>query len=82
MESLSVVVLPDQEWQAVLDRYGNGRVPVRFRFEMLSIDDPKLRGHVVVHGRNTQTGTMTSTGFLRNPNGQIVAGVDGIPISL
>jgi len=79
MTSMSVIVLPHKEWQEVLAEFGNGNITPRYRFEELDSEDDRFKWHTVVHGHNTQSGGLTSTGFLRSHNGKIVAGVDGVP---
>ena len=79
MARLSIVVLPQKEWQEVLVEFGNGNITPRYRYEELDCEDDRFKWHVVVHGHHTQTGGLTSTGFLRRHNGKIVAGVDGVP---
>jgi len=77
--NLSIALLPDEEWHAVLKKHGNGKVVTRFQYQECDTEYARFVGHTVVHGRNTQTGDRTSTGFLRNHRGEIVAGVDNIP---
>lgn len=76
---LSIALLPDEKWHAILKKYGHGKVAIRFRYQECNTEDARFVGHTVVHGRNTQTGERTSTGFLRNHRGGIVAGIDNIP---
>jgi hypothetical protein len=76
MAQLDLKVLTDTDWQAVLKKHGNGQVVKRVQFS--DCTDENYPGHHVVHGRNTQTGDLTNTGFLRNQNEQVVAGVDAI----
>lgn len=76
MTQLDLIVLNDSDWKVILDKYGNGNVDKRVRFEECTTDN--YPGHHVVHGRNTQTGSLTNTGFLRNQTDQVVAGVDAI----
>lgn len=80
MSQVPVVVLSDAEWRTVLEEHGHGMVAKRFRCEECVSEDERFAGHTVVHGRHTQTGELTDTGFLQNHRGEIVAGVDGIPV--
>ena len=79
MTKLPVIVLRKDEWQEILTEFGNGNITPRYRYEELNGEDDRFKWHMVVHGHNTQTGDLTSTGFLRSHNGKIVAGVDGVP---
>ena len=79
MTKLTIEVLRKREWIAVLEEYGHGKIAKRYRFEECSSTNELFAGHTVVHGRHTQTGELTGTGFLRNHRGEIVAGMDGIP---
>lgn len=79
MARLSITVVPQKEWQEVLAEFGKGNITPRYRYEELDSEDDRFKLHMVVHGHNTQSGGLTSTGFLRSHNGKIVAGVDGVP---
>jgi len=61
MTQLDLIVSNNNEWKAILEKYGNGMVDKRVRFEECTTDN--YPGHHVVHGRNTQTGSLTNTGF-------------------
>lgn len=76
---LSIALLPDEEWHAILEMHAHGKVATRFLYQECDTEDARFVGHTVVHGRNTQTSDHTSTGFLRDRRGEIVAGVDNIP---
>ncbi|KMK63907.1 hypothetical protein IMCC21224_1757 [Puniceibacterium sp. IMCC21224] len=77
---LPINILPDDQWRAILTKYGHGQVALRFRYQECDAEDPRFQGHTVVHGRNTRTGDLTSTGFLQDHNREIIAGIDNIPI--
>lgn len=79
MTRLSIVIVAKKEWQEILSEFGNGNITPRYIYEELDSEDDRFKWHTVVHGHNTQSEGLTSTGFLRSHTGKIVAGVDNIP---
>lgn len=81
MGVLVLVELVGSEWVDILAEWGDGKVYAEFGPGLdyrTECTDEAFPGHHVVHGKNTQTGDLTNTGFLRNQSGQVVRGVFGL----
>lgn len=79
MPQIIPTVLSKSEWKTLTDKYGDGKIEKRVRYEDCNDDDVKFKGHSIAQGRHADTGSLTGTGFLRNQTGQVVAGVDNLP---